>query len=498
MGAAIEHVFVLMLENRSFDQLLGSGRRSGRDPSGRKTLLDCPRGGEYNVSASGAKIRFTFPADFVLNKGPGHEFNDVEEQLCGRGRRYAADGVPVGGTDPNIDLSGFVANYERYEKKDSGAVMRGLSPEQMPVLTKLAEEFAVCDRWFSSMPGPTWPNRFFIHAASSGGLDDSPSFERELGSIVHEGFRFEGGTVYDLLDQKGLRWSVYCGDEFPQVLSIAGMTSNYEKNFHMFEELKEDLESPDFSESYVFVEPDYHAFTGKFRGGTSQHPVDDVTGGERLLKELYEALRRSPIWEKSLLIVTYDEHGGFYDHVVPPVGVSPGDRSLNAKVNHNGFDFRQLGLRVPTLVISPYVQKGTIDHGLYDHTSALATVEKIFSLGSLTKRDKMANDLLHLADARAPRRDTPETLPEPADSGYKHDDDDEGVGERVAGRVLSVVFPQSVEPSLVGFHHVAHLRHTHESPEEREKLSEAFVHRGKFQAVRYMRTVRKNIRGKQD
>lgn len=105
----------------------------------------------------------------------GHEFNDVKEQLCGKGHTYSSPAPSPGQIDPNINNSGYVSNYSVYDHKNSGNIMKCYLPEQLPVLNTLAKEFAVCDHWFSSMPGLTWPNRFFIHVASSGGLDDSPS-----------------------------------------------------------------------------------------------------------------------------------------------------------------------------------------------------------------------------------------------------------------------------------------------------------------------------------
>ena len=143
------------------------------------------------------------------------------------------------------------------------------------------------------------------------------------------------------------------------------------------------------------------------------HPLDDVTRGERLIKDIYEAIRSSPHWESSMLIVTFDEHGGFYDHVAPPAAVPPGDVAVDS-YNHYGFKFDQLGVRVPTLVISPWIAKGVIDHTTYDHTSILSTVERLFGFGALTNRDATAADALHLLSLGAPRTDAPFTLPEPA------------------------------------------------------------------------------------
>ena len=489
-----------MLENRSFDHLLGFSGLEGTDPAGRPTKIEGLAGSESNVSASGETVRVSQPADYVANYGPGHEFADVREQLCGRGGTYSSPAPPPGKTDPNINNSGYITNFSLHNKKNPEAIMKCFSPLQLPVLSALAREFALCDRWFSSLPGPTWPNRYFIHAASSGGLDDSPSFSRQFKSILTDGFTFENGTIYDRLDDDKREWAIYSDDEFPQVLSIAGMRARFEERFRPFKQLKVDLSDPGFSKSYVFIEPDYHAFTGKFRGGNSQHPMDDMTSGERLLKDAYEVIRNSPLWEKSLLIVTYDEHGGFYDHVVPPATVHPGDAITSPGNSHNGFNFEQLGVRVPAVIVSPFVKRGTIDHTEYDHTSALASVEKLFGLEPLTKRDAGANDINHLFSLKAPRADAPAALPEPAVSGYVHKKEEReknSVWSRTSELLERMVYffsPKSVDASLQGFHHVALLRDLQDTPEgEREDKAMRFLGHKNHHAVRYMQHVRERV-----
>jgi phospholipase C len=141
--------------------------------------------------------------------------------------------------------------------------------------------------------------------------------------------------------------------------------------------------------------------------------LTDVTLGEGLIKATYEAIRQSAFWEKSLFIVTWDEHGGFYDHAVPPAAIPPDDTKPGDKYNQYGFTFAQYGPRVPALVMSPLIPKSLIDHRLYDHTSIPATLESIFGLNPLTERDKAAKSLDKLVTLAA-IRDTPRTLPDPA------------------------------------------------------------------------------------
>jgi phospholipase C len=452
----IKHVFVLMLENRSFDHLLGFSQIKGIDAiTGQPTAiegLDAAR--DWNAGPNGQPVHVSSPADWAMPDDPGHEFPDVQEQLCG-----------AGGVYPHINNSGFVSNYAKIDPANPGEIMKCYAPEQLPVITTLAREFAVCDHWFSSMPGPTWPNRFFIHAASSGGLDHSPSNADMATSILVNGYKFDNGTIYDCLDDEGISWTIFKGDAFPQALAISGMTLRLaEGRFRDMEDFEKHVLNPGYSTSYAFIEPDYHAMSD-FACGNSQHPKDDVTRGEALIKRVYETIRRSPHWENSLLILTYDEHGGFYDHVPPPQTVAPGDSSTDPENNRYGFDFKQLGVRVPAIIISPLIPRGTIDHTEYDHTSVLATLEHIFGLQALTARDLHANPLNHLLSLATPRSDAPLTLPDPIQSGITCPDEPV---EAIAERQLAAHPDKAAEPpdpAMQGFLHIAYLRDRQATPE---------------------------------
>jgi phospholipase C len=404
----IQHVFVLMLENRSFDHMLGFSALSGRDAvSGQSTLMNGLKGDESNLFDG--KIYTVSPtADFAMRADPGHEFPDVLHQLCGPDAQY-----PHGGAYPAIDNSGYVDTYVRGGGTGSpGEVMKCHSPSHLPVLNKLAAEFVLCDNWHTAMPGPTWPNRFFVHAASSAGLDHSPSTEDILKWETIDGLRFPKGTIFDALEKKGISRRLYAGDDFPLVAALKGIGLDDIRPYHLF---GEDLAQPAYPFSYTFIEPSYNVL-GDYKFSTSQHPLSDVTRGEALIKSVYETIRQSAIWNDSLLIITWDEHGGFYDHAIPPAAVAPGDTSPGAAQSEFGFTFAQYGPRVPAVVISPRIPQNLIDHRLYDHSSILATLEARFGLDPLTRRDAAANHLLSLVSMATPR-DTPKTLPEPAESG---------------------------------------------------------------------------------
>ena len=404
----IDHVFVLMLENRSFDHLLGFSGIAGTDAvTGGPTSIGGLAGNESN-NFNGQTYRVTPGADYVMPTDPGHEFPDVLHQLCGPAAQYTP-----GGAYPPIDDSGYVAAYVASKGQDPREIMKCYQPQQLPVLNALAREFAICDNWHASMPGPTWPNRLFVHAASSGGLDHSPSVEEIAVWETVDGFHFNNGTIFDRLQQAGIGWRLYGGDSFPMVAALKGIHLSDIRHYSLF---AGDLAQAGYPDRYIFVEPSYDVLND-YREGTSQHPLGDITRGEGLIKATYEAIRNSPLWPRSLLIVTWDEHGGFYDHGTPPSAPAPGDTVPGGANNQYGFTFRQYGPRVPAVVVSPVIPRNRIDHRLYDHASIPATLEALFGLQPLTARDAQANHVDALITLKTPRGDAPTTLPAPAVSG---------------------------------------------------------------------------------
>ena len=395
----IKHVFVLMLENRSFDHMLGFSGITGTDAAtGQPTTIDGLKGTESN-SFEGRTSTVETGATDVMAKGPGHNFLDVLEQLCGPGAVY-----PSGGPYPPVDNSGFVSNYVKHADANSaGDVMKCFSPSQLPVLNVLAREFVVCDHWFSSMPGPTGPNRMFAHAATCGVFDDGPSNAEIFGTFLPGGgFKFRGGNIFDQLEKAGVKYRIYANDSFPDVAEHDGISWLFDGR--EFEDFAKDLRKSSFDAGYVFIEPSYDALD-HYEDGNSQHPSGSVAAGERFIKATYEAIRNSPVWEKSLLIITWDEHGGFYDHVIPPSAPGTEERGRD-----HGFTFEQLGPRVPAIVVSPLIPRNLIEHRPFDHTAIPATLRRVFNLPALGERDGLSGGVDQLAGLVA-RTDAPLTLP---------------------------------------------------------------------------------------
>ena len=401
----ITNVFVLMLENHSFDNMFAMCGIPGVEVATTTNFNANPvDGGTQYFVQRGAPT--SMPTD------PGHEFTDVVQQLTG----LAPDSYPPppqpgqpGGPYPPIDNSGFAANYATTTTEgpnpapaEVGDIMACLGPDQIPNLSYLAQNYVICDHWFSSMPGPTWPNRFFLHGGTSGGLDHSPTTAELAGWETIDGFSYpqtalnpKGESIFDRLNAKQIPWRLYNDKSGPvsgaiaQVSAIKGISI---ARVHDLSDLATDLQSP-YPSAYTFIEPNYGDIS-TYEKGSSQHPMDDVSGGDRLVATVFNAIAQSPLWPSSLLIITYDEHGGFYDHVAPPQAADP-QAGNQSDLNKSGFDWTQYGVRVPALIVSPLLVP-QVDSTVYDHTSVLATLSDLFGTGALTNRDAEATSLLPL------------------------------------------------------------------------------------------------------
>jgi phospholipase C len=403
MSDSIEHVFVLMLENRSFNHFFAYSGIPGLQ--GVNTSMTNPG------KKAGAVVPMSDTTPNRLWSDPGHEFEDADWQMYHAPR--------VAGPRP-VTMQGFADG-------DWPEAMACAKPALIPVLTHLAREYLVCDQWFSSMPGPTWPNRFFVHAASSGGLANSPANPALIKAMTRRklAFSFEHGTIYQALENAGRTWRIYHGDLFPQVCAINTMPSMFVASADRFRRNKDlggDINGGDVA-NYTFIEPDYGILTN-FWTSDCQHPPGKISSGEQLVHDVAAAVMGNPaVWEKSVLVIVHDEHGGFYDQWPPPDCEPPGDAPLNIdKTKHPPnpnppFDFRRFGPRVPAVVVSPWVQPGSVSHATYDHASIIRTVFELFGLpGNLTARDAAGSSNSLLPFLTGPlRTETPAALPDAND-----------------------------------------------------------------------------------
>jgi phospholipase C len=396
--ASVEAVVVLMLENRSFDHMLGFLYPGNVSPSGQP--FDGLAGTESNPGSSGQpvtvfRIEPTTPSAYYMpGADPGEGYMAANSQL------YGSISAPASGLA--APGQGFVKDYAYtlgWQAKESGSwpivpgtvegdIMGCFTPEALPVLSALATGYAVCDQWFSSVPTETMPNRAFACAATSQGhMDDK----------THT---FSSPTIFGLLDAAGLGWSVYGYTAEPLTKTtytqISQAAASHFGKFTDFQAAAAAGTLPPFT----FLEPSWEST------GNSQHPNYDVALGEQLIHDVYEALRTGPGWPGTLLVITYDEHGGCYDHVPPPWGAVPPD----SDAGEFGFGFDRFGVRVPAVLVSPLIAPGTVYRvpaggTPLDHTSILKTVEQRWNLPALTARDAAAPAFGDVLTLTTPRTD---------------------------------------------------------------------------------------------
>ncbi|MGT2462085.1 alkaline phosphatase family protein [Sinomonas atrocyanea] len=397
--AGIDHIVVLMLENRSFDHVLGylyhaagNVSPSGAPFEGLTGTESCP--GPDGQPVAVYPITPTTPdAYFMPGADPGEGFARANAQLFGTTK-------PAPGAVPT--MTGFVSDYAQAIKDNQakkwyvvpgtapGWIMGCFAPETLPVLSGLARGFAVCDHWFGSVPTETMPNRAFTCAGTSQGhMDDVTK-------------SFTVPSIFGLLGQHGVPWKIYGYSKPPLTrLNFPDTQKAPAANIGLFKDFRADAAAGTLP-AFAFVEPAWSST------GNSQHPNYSMAAGEQLILDTYNALRAGPAWARTLLIVTYDEHGGCYDHVPPPGGAVRPDDSPG----EFGFDFTRFGPRVPTVLVSPLIPPGTVfrvpaGSTPLDHTSILATVEHRFGLPPLTRRDAAAPDVGAVLTLATPRSDDP-------------------------------------------------------------------------------------------
>jgi len=399
----IKHIVLLMEENRSFDHMLGFMKG-----------LDGLKGDESNplstLDPKSERISVQKTSPYIGPFDPNHSTPPTTQKIFGLAGLSTQ-------TKPKMD--GFIEfAFHNASHKDPSSVMNMFTPDRLPVMTKLVEEFAVFNRFFASHPGPTWPNRLFCLMATSEGCT-------ETGVTHPKTVLYTGKTIFDSIEEGGLDWKFYFADAPLELVMLEKLTLNPLK-VKGWEHLFEDIAAGTLP-AFSWVNPRWFVNTTTSEGANDQHPDHDVRLGEGLFKTMYEALRAGPKWNETLFIITYDEHGGFYDHVPTPLNVPAPDDS---KSFPDSFDFKRLGIRMPTLLISPWIEKGTVigrpdgpyPTSEYELTSIVGTVKKLFNLPSfLTKRDAWAGTFEKYLNRSEPRTDCPETLPNaPLSLGVEH------------------------------------------------------------------------------
>ena len=358
MASPFKHLVVLMMENRSFDHMVGYLKSANYPIEG----LD---GDETNPSADGSPaIQVSPNARSIndLNPDPAHEFPDVNVQIFGN---------PNGTDTGQAKMQGFVQNYASHSGNAAhGAnIMKCFHAGTLPVLSTLAQEYAICDHWFSSVPGSTIPNRLFAHAATSG---DSLTQDAILAPATAK-------TIFQIIDDPNNDATYRIYTPGASILMANFYLAHQQNKFFDYSRFKDDCEG-DLLPEYTFIEPVYDDDLNRGRLANSQHPDFAVDAGESLIAEVYRAVCSSPSWNDTLLLIVYDEHGGLYDHVTPPTLIRDPRYPDIPPTKDFGFRFDRLGVRVPAVFVSPRIKRGTILRQQFDHCSIVATVRKLFCL----------------------------------------------------------------------------------------------------------------------
>ena len=436
---ALDHVVVIMFENRSFDNVLGRLYQVGEVQSfegvlGNELCNPIPEWAEHGAN------RKVVPYGFATNMNtprpdPGEEYPHINTDLFGvqdpknrfvsLSKMVAPYNAPNGASQqPTMD--GFVADYISAFTAENGRqptyeeyaqIMAGYTPEQLPVMSTLARDFATFDHWFSEVPSQTFPNRSFFHAATSSGY--VINYPPANAFPVHN----TAETLFERLEGKGFTWRVYCDTPSPAsmtgIIHAARLRNRFRTNFFAVEDFLEDAKDGRLP-TYSFIEPnlwhghnDMHPPVSALLHGLPFDPPSSLLGGEALLARVYNAIRTSSSshgsnYLNTLLLVVFDEAGGTYDHVAPPAAQPPNGSPSRGQM---GFTFNRLGQRTPAIAISAWIPERTVVNEEYRHTSLIRTIRDQWSLGTpLSGRDAAAPSIARVLSLAQPR--SPDQWPE--------------------------------------------------------------------------------------
>jgi phospholipase C len=364
----------LMMENRTYDAVLGARAYEGLPGDGQRPGFSNPDLDGKQVAAYAAPVDRGAQTATVCDPDPPHSWTPSHNSFNGGA------------------MDGFLREYQ---KRHNGNValtqpMKYLTREHQPITWALADAYTSCDRWFASVMGPTLPNRAFWHTGTSFGLQANADVLSAFASVPVP-------TIYNRLAEGGVDWAYYFGNlavaallaqPGPYALDIGpndgtGNVRRFGDARYGAGQFFKDAAAGTLP-SVVYIDPAF--------GVNDDHPPSHPILGQELISAVYTALARSPQWNNVMLVITYDEHGGYFDHVPPPTTT---DDTL-ARFGVDGF--QQLGFRVPALVIGPYAKQSYVSSVRYDHTSALRHLQTTFGLGPLTARVEAANDLMDCID----------------------------------------------------------------------------------------------------
>ena len=426
---ALDHIVVLMFENRSFDTLLGNLYKPNDVPNfegvaGKNFVNPVPPGVIKDAPV-------TVPLHIADNMDtpdpdPGEEYPHINTQLFGKFVPEENEFAEIDYMKPPFNcppstvvpsMSGFVADYISTFKaeikrnptyREYAQIMAFYTPDQVPVLSTVAKGFGVFDHWFCDVPSQTFSNRSFFHAASSSGLVNNLPYGKF--SVKND-----APTIFERLEAKGIGWKVYFDPE--QILPVTALIHAsriypfFATHFCTMDDFYEDARNGKLP-SYAFIEPNMlHPHTdmhpplmGRLRMDLHLPRQNAILGGEHLLSQVYSAIKESSSedgsnWSNTFFMITFDEHGGTFDHVPPPAAPSPSVNSFGEM----GFKFDRLGLRVPTIAVSAWIKPGTVINEEFRHTSMIRTLREKWSLGgAITARDATAASIVPILTQDVP------------------------------------------------------------------------------------------------
>jgi phospholipase C len=369
----IDHIVVMMMENRSFDHYFQKLPEYGQPD------VEVAPEGYTNPDDVGSPVALHRETQLCF-VDTNHEWTGTHEQINGD------------------KMDGFFATNDGWHEQPAGGSLDMLSggralgyytQDDLPFYYWLANEFSIADHYHSSVAGPTWPNRMYLYAASSFGA-------------VHNDFVTPDKTIFDYLEMRQVSWRVYVSTTPGAAIFVEKYLeyTKHEEHGHFvpianyFEDLKNGT-----LPQVVFVDP------GIAREGYAQndeHPPAIAMLGEQFAATVIDALAKSSAWDRSALFLTYDEHGGLYDHVVPPPACPPDDTTPILKDGDTDAKFDQLGIRVPLIVVSPYAKKHFVGHRTYDHTSIVRFIEARHQMPAMTNRDANAEAPWEMFDFENP------------------------------------------------------------------------------------------------